>query len=84
LLIKFYEEIEAEIFFVDLILILLTKFKFELIFFLEMILKIVYKINEDIGSIKKLIIFKKIYDVLEFVLQNNLMETTTGNRDKKV
>lgn len=79
LLIKFFEEIEAEIFFVDLILILVSKFELELIFFLEMIIKIFFKIDENVGQIKKLVIFKKIKDVLEFVLDRNLVETTSGN-----
>ena len=79
LLIKFFEEIEAEIFFVDLILILVSKFELELIFFLEIIIKIFFKIDENVGQIKKLVIFKKIKDVLEFVLDRNLVETTSGN-----
>ena len=76
---KFFDEVEAEISAVDLLSVLVFEFRLELVFFLEVLLKIFVKIDKAPASVKSMILFRKIFDLLEFVLQRRLMKSGPGS-----
>lgn len=77
---KFLDEVEPEIASVDLLSILIFEFRLDLLFFMEVLLKIFQKVDKCPASVKIMILFRKILDLLRFVLEKRLMKKTPGKR----
>lgn len=75
---KFFDSIEPEACFVELIGALVLEFRLELVLFLEMLLKVFQGAHNTRAGAKRLVLFRKAFDLLEYVFQQRLMLTTPG------
>jgi hypothetical protein len=72
------DEIEPEVYFIDLFFNFYAKFDLELDDFLEMIIRVFDKIENVPGNIKNMIIFKAIYDTLKYMHKTSIVPHITG------